>query len=193
APGANSVYTVSFNANTVVNLFNIATPPITGPAIIQRGTVNLFQIENKQSGQQMSVSIFPTVDGTFAATLNLTSIGGPQVAELSGSIDYKTGQASIAISGSRGPVPNLEVTLSFVLGFEYNVGNPEIEFEVDKITLRATDRQITARWSLQFEQDLRALYDLDLQSQLVTIIGEQIALDIDREIVNHLFAIATSL
>ncbi|MDW7973514.1 MAG: hypothetical protein RMI01_10000, partial [Thermodesulfovibrio sp.] len=55
------------------------------------------------------------------------------------------------------------------------------------------DRQITARWSLQFEQDVRALYDLDLQSQLVAVIGEQIALDIDREIINHLDSIVSSL
>lgn len=191
-PGSNSVYTATFAGNTVVNLYDLATPPIGDmQATIQRGTVSIIKLA--KGDQEMPVNIYPTVDGTFAATLDLTPIGGPAITELTGSIDYKTGKTVISVSSQNGQVDGVTVTLAFVLGFEYNVRNPEIEFEVEKITLRVTDRQITARWSLQFEQDLRALYDLDLQSQLVTIIGEQIALDIDREIINHLIAITSSI
>jgi len=36
------------------------------------------------------------------------------------------------------------------------------------------------------EQDMRALFDLSMQAEIVNVLGQQIALDIDREIVNAL-------
>jgi hypothetical protein len=36
------------------------------------------------------------------------------------------------------------------------------------------------------EQDMRALFDVSMQAEIVNILGQQVALDIDREIINAL-------
>ena len=57
---------------------------------------------------------------------------------------------------------------------------------MEKIQLRVRDRQITGEWTVQMEQDARQLFDLDIQSELVNVVGEQIAIDIDSEIITAL-------
>jgi hypothetical protein len=52
--------------------------------------------------------------------------------------------------------------------------------------LIAKDRQISTEWTVQMEQDIKALFNVDIQTELVSVIGQQIVLDIDREIINSL-------
>ena len=64
---------------------------------------------------------------------------------------------------------------------------------IDKIRLYAKDRQISAKWTINMEQDMRALFDVSTQAELVNLLGQQIALDVDREIVNALISANTRL
>ena len=69
---------------------------------------------------------------------------------------------------------------------------PEIDIKVDSIAVTATTRKLKAKWSPELGQDLNAYHNLDAEVELTSILSEQIALEIDREILNDLLAGATA-
>jgi len=126
-----------------------------------------------------AVSIVPAVEGHFSAAVDLGA-GGTDV--VSGYVDYLNG--TVSISSATGVVTSVEFKVTTSL--EENMVNPKIKLEVDKIRLYAKDRQISANWSIHMEQDMKALFDLSMQAEIVSVLGQQIALDIDREIIQSL-------
>jgi hypothetical protein len=69
---------------------------------------------------------------------------------------------------------------------------PEIDIKVDSIAVTAQTRKLKAKWSPELGQDLNAYHNLDAEVELTSILSEQIALEIDREILNDLLAGATA-
>lgn len=63
---------------------------------------------------------------------------------------------------------------------------PEIDIKIEQISVVAGTRKLRARWSPELAQDLNAFHSLDAEVELTKILSEQIALDIDREILNDL-------
>jgi len=127
----------------------------------------------------IEVEITPTVDGEFSASV--TTLGGSSDV-LTGRINYMTGIVDVtSVSGS---VTGIRYTATVSL--EENEINPTVKFSIDKLRLFAKDRQIQTEWTIQMEQDIKALFNVDIQAELVSVIGQQIVLDIDREIVNSL-------
>jgi hypothetical protein len=145
--------------------------------------LSIYQVNNA-SGQSADVQIIPDDSGNFAAQVTVNG----QSDVITGNIDYYSGV--LTIQSTTGVVKSLNLSVSTSL--EENTINPYVNLVVNKIKLTAKDRELSAQWSVQFEQDIRALYNIDLQAELVNIMGQQIALDIDREIVNTLIAIANN-
>jgi hypothetical protein len=63
---------------------------------------------------------------------------------------------------------------------------PEIDIKVQSVAVTANTRKLRARWSPELAQDLNAYHSLDAEVELTQILSEQIALEIDREILNDL-------
>ena len=63
---------------------------------------------------------------------------------------------------------------------------PEIDIKVESIAVVAETRKLRARWSPELAQDLNAYHSLDAEVELTQILSEQIALELDREILNDL-------
>ena len=76
--------------------------------------------------------------------------------------------------------------------FESNFGTtpspaiPEIDIKVESVAVVAETRKLRARWSPELAQDLNAYHSLDAEVELTQILSEQIALELDREILNDL-------
>jgi hypothetical protein len=68
----------------------------------------------------------------------------------------------------------------------------EIDIKVDSIAVTAVTKKLKAKWSPELGQDLNAYHNLDAEVELTQILSEQIALEIDREIVNDLIQGATA-
>ena len=124
------------------------------------------------------VSIIPAVEGHFSSSVAI----GANTDVISGMVDYLNG--TVAISRATGLVTYIRYQVTCSL--EENRINPKVTLTVDKVRLYAKDRQISANWTINMEQDMRALFDVSMQAELVNLLGQQIALDIDREIVNAL-------
>ena len=71
-------------------------------------------------------------------------------------------------------------------GLENNVGIPEIDLKVDSVSVTAITKKLKAKWSPELGQDLNAYHNLDAEVELTSILSEQIALEIDREILEDL-------
>ena len=124
-------------------------------------------------------SIVPAVEGHFSASVQIGA--NPDV--VTGKVDYLNGTVDIASTTSVVTAVRYQVTTSL----EENKINPKmVQLNVDKVRLYARDRQISANWTINMEQDMRALFDVSMQAEIVNILGQQIALDIDREIINAL-------
>jgi hypothetical protein len=65
---------------------------------------------------------------------------------------------------------------------------PEIDIKVESIAVTAQTRKLRARWSPELAQDLNAYHSLDAEVELTQILSEQVALEIDREILNDLLS-----
>jgi hypothetical protein len=63
---------------------------------------------------------------------------------------------------------------------------PEIDIKVESVAVVAETRKLRARWSPELAQDLNAYHSLDAEVELTQILSEQIAMELDREILNDL-------
>ena len=132
-----------------------------------------------------SVSIVPAVEGHFSSSISI----GVNSDVVSGMVDYLNGTLAISNTTGVAVYAKYQVTTSL----EENRINPSVTLSVDKVRLYARDRQISANWTVNMEQDMRALFDVSIQAEIVNILGQQVALDIDREIINALITANTRL
>ncbi len=75
---------------------------------------------------------------------------------------------------------------------EANENIPEIDIKVDSIAVTAQTKKLKAKWSPELGQDLNAYHNLDAEVELTSILSEQVALEIDREILADLVNGATA-
>jgi hypothetical protein len=123
-----------------------------------------------------------TVDGVFSAHVTHDN---DDTDVLSGNINFETGVLNIASQEGN----TVRVLYVAHVSLEENTVNPEVRFDLEKIRITVKDRRITAGWSLNIELDAKSLFDISIQTELINIMGDQIALDIDKEIVTDLFSI----
>ena len=69
---------------------------------------------------------------------------------------------------------------------------PEIDIKVDSVAVTAITKKLRAKWSPELGQDLNAYHNLDAEVELTGILSEQVALEIDREILEDLVKRATA-
>ena len=80
----------------------------------------------------------------------------------------------------------------FTMPLELEAEIPEIDIKVDSIAITAQTKKLKAKWSPELGQDLNAYHNMDAEVELTSILSEQIALEIDREILADLVNGATA-
>jgi len=68
---------------------------------------------------------------------------------------------------------------------------PEIDIKVQSVSVTAVTKKLKAKWSPELAQDLNAYHNLDAEVELTSVLSEQIALEIDQEILSNLVGAAT--
>ena len=69
---------------------------------------------------------------------------------------------------------------------ENNAQLPEIDIKVDSVAVTAMTKKLKAKWTPELGQDLNAYHNLDAEVELTSILSEQVALEIDQEILEDL-------
>ena len=62
----------------------------------------------------------------------------------------------------------------------------EVSFKLDSVTVSTEERKLRATWSPELAQDVSAFHNIDAEAELTAILSEQIAAEIDREILRDL-------
>ena len=70
------------------------------------------------------------------------------------------------------------------LELETEIG--EVSFKLDSVTVAVEERKLRATWSPELAQDVNAFHNIDAEAELTSILSEQIAAEIDREILRDL-------
>ena len=89
-----------------------------------------------------------------------------------------------AFDGTGGAIGSILPTTEW--GLENQVAIPEIDIKIDSIAVTAMTKKLKAKWSPELGQDLNAYHNLDAEVELTQILSEQVALEIDREILEDL-------
>ena len=87
---------------------------------------------------------------------------------------------------------DLGAIITTAMQLEAETRIPEIDIKVDSIAITATTKKLKAKWTPELGQDLNAYHNLDAEVELTSILSEQIALEIDREILADLVNGATA-
>ena len=72
----------------------------------------------------------------------------------------------------------------FDLEFEDAIG--EVSFDLESVTVSVTERKLRASWSPELAQDVSAFHNIDAEAELTALLSEQVAAEIDREILRDL-------
>jgi hypothetical protein len=148
---------------------------------LNRDNLIAIDITNGLSGNDTLVRRLTTIDGnvvTFYVTNNLAKAEIAGTNPLTCSLPIKdTLTEATALGAIVGANP---------WELENQSAIPEIDIKVDSIAVTAVTKKLKAKWSPELGQDLNAYHNLDAEVELTSILSEQIALEIDQEILNDL-------
>jgi hypothetical protein len=174
---AGNVYT---SANTSNNyLFRVVTQRY-GKGIVQYGNNNATAVfPNSRTGGGQYDDLCD-VEGKIYLEIDLQV---PVCISCGGSLDGYTGSSfssatavADAFTGTYKIYKNLE--------FEDKIG--EVSFDLMSVTVSVTERKLRAQWSPEMAQDVAAFHNIDAEAELTALLSEQVAAEIDREILRDL-------
>jgi len=106
------------------------------------------------------------------------------------SVDMQNYSATSGFSNITIPTGTVigDFTLTFrvydTLEFEDQIG--EVSFDLQSVTVSVTERKLRATWSPELAQDVSAFHNIDAEAELTALLSEQIAAEVDREILRDL-------
>jgi hypothetical protein len=105
-------------------------------------------------------------------------------------VDLESYSASAGYSGltAAADIPASDFALKYrqysSLEFEDEIG--EVSFDLESVTVSVTERKLRASWSPELAQDVSAFHNIDAEAELTALLSEQIAAEVDREILRDL-------
>lgn len=109
------------------------------------------------------------------------------------SVDTSTpveGCANCSIDGYTGTTflanPTVGATYRVYADLEFEDQMGEVSFDLDAVTVSVTERKLRAQWSPELAQDVSAFHNIDAEAELTALLSEQVAAEIDREILRDL-------
>jgi hypothetical protein len=98
------------------------------------------------------------------------------------SLDGYTG-TTISYAGTW---PGFTVTYRIYENLEFEDRIGEVSFDLEAVTVTAVERKLRAQWSPELAQDVSAFHNIDAEAELTALLSEQVAAEIDREILRDL-------
>lgn len=81
---------------------------------------------------------------------------------------------------------NLEVSWAQYESLELETEMGEVSFKLDEVVVSVEERKLRATWSPELAQDVSAFHNIDAEAELTAMLSEQVASEIDREILRDL-------
>jgi len=146
---------------------------------------------NTSAGFSVVVREISATDGSTVQESTDDGSGGFGAGASSGTINYSNGAITGFKFSATAPLTGNQVKCFYFYDGELNTKVPQINLDVKKAPVEAVPRRLKALWSAEAAEDLRAFHGVDAETEMVSAIAQEIALEIDREIIQDLFQSAT--
>jgi len=90
------------------------------------------------------------------------------------------------IGAASGAITGMTAAWMTYATLEYATEMGEVSFELDEVVVSVTERKLRATWSPELAQDVSAFHNIDAEAELTALLSEQVAAEIDREILRDL-------
>jgi len=128
--------------------------------------------------------------GAVIQTATDDGVGGFTGAVASGTINYSNGSIS-GFKFTAAALVGSQIKCFYFYDGEMNTKLPTLSLDVKKKLIEAIPRRLKSLWSSEAAEDLRALHGVDAEGEMVATAANEIALEIDREIIQELFQLST--
>lgn len=119
---------------------------------------------------------------------NLSATGGPSANdEASGVNVYE--KYSLIASGENYTASDARTNAQITAALEAQ-GGYEMNLEIVKKTVETKSRKLQAKWTLEADQDSKAMHGLDIESEMIAALSDEIVREQDREIITELTNLA---
>jgi len=154
----------------IYSKWNLTYRNLVASAIFGGGNMDL---DESVAASAVSSMLEGTATGSEAQGQAVDTIGGkiaawPDVTKIYG-IDVSSGEA---LQGT---------------------GIPEMNLHIEQQPVAARTRKMRALWTLEAQQDLKAYHNLDLEKELTDMLGKELRLEIDRELIEDVRMLAYDL
>lgn len=157
--------TESFLASlAITSNYSLTAPAGFSDATIVSGTSIPYNIKVQKYGQSIvdsTGSVYIVADLTYAG------VDGYQAL---------TGNTGMTFSYSYNTYSDLEEDSRMA----------EVTFQLDQVTVSVETRKMRAMWTPELAQDVSAFHNIDAEAELTALLSEQMAAEIDREILRDL-------
>jgi len=100
--------------------------------------------------------------------------------------DASNGFTDYYVTGSTLTKDEFAVTYRKYASLEFEDQIGEVSFDLESVTVSVTERKLRASWSPELAQDVSAFHNIDAEAELTALLSEQIAAEVDREILRDL-------
>ena len=178
---------VAVSSFSQLNLDNLIS--ISGSSAVANGLQVRRLTQLSGTGQDNLLLVYASLEGQVTpVNLSGAFVAGNQDFEFAIDDNFVAGGALGSVIGD--PLWGAEQASNAVGATSGII--PEIDIKVDSVSITAITKKLKAKWTPELGQDLNAYHNLDAEVELTSILSEQIALEIDREILNDLVQGATA-
>ena len=155
-----------------------------GDVIIAAGGAVPFNLVAQKYGKGIvDYGDICTPDGCLLVEVDLTHPACVSCAD--GTFDGYIGACPSGATSVTGATFNAPAWMTYAtLEFATEMG--EVSFELDEVVVAVTERKLRATWSPELAQDVSAFHNIDAEAELTALLSEQVAAEIDREILRDL-------
>lgn len=149
-----------------------------------------FRVVTQKYGDQMvnwNQQEVADANGNMYIELDLTKPATKQGLSLDGYIGVDPNSPEMTIAQITDPTnPLFKIAWCSYDSLELETEMGEVSFQLTSVDVAVEERKLRATWSPELAQDVSAFHNLDAEAELTAILSEQIAAEIDREILRDI-------
>ena len=197
-PDGNEMDTEGFLASLkVITMKEIASQQIAGgnvqTAAFKKYESVPFRVATQKYGKGIvEYGSLCDAEGKMYIELDLAKTCAQQAGTIDGYVGVDADQLTAAVDATKEETTKQNMAALFKVAWaqydslelETEIG--EVSFKMDAVTVSVEERKLRATWSPELAQDVSAFHNIDAEAELTAILSEQIAAEIDREILRDL-------
>ena len=189
-PDGNEMDTEAFLASLKV-IASKAITKTTGDFTTFAANENIqFRVVTQKYGDQMvnwNQQEVADANGNMYIELDLTKPATKQGLSLDGYIGVDPNSPEMTLAQITDPTnPLFKIAWCSYDSLELETEMGEVSFQLTSVDVAVEERKLRATWSPELAQDVSAFHNLDAEAELTAILSEQIAAEIDREILRDI-------